>query len=153
MARTLGVNCTPACAYLALAVDGTVQPVPDRLEWPAGEDSERLVALLQDSQGLLKEQQISKLAMLLPGRGGKHQPGYFTVAPRVALETVIRLAAAMTDIPVAVLDRATVRARLGCEKTGALEEYLDSVIPAAIGQYWKAGRGLAAMAALAAERN
>jgi hypothetical protein len=151
MGRTLGVNCTPGCAFLALVENGSIQPVPERLEWPAGEESERLAGLFQDAQALLREQAVSQVVLLLPGRGGAHKPGYFVVAPRVALETVIRLAAVMLEIPVVVLERATVRARLKCAKTGGLEEYLDQVIPEPVGKYWTAGRGLAAMAALAAE--
>jgi hypothetical protein len=147
--RILGVNCTPACAFLAISDAGVIQPTPERLEWPAGEESERLGGLFQDAQALLREQRVDEVALLLPGRGGKFQPGYFVVGPRIALETVIRLAAVTLNIPVVVLERATVRARLKCGKNGALEEYLNKVVPQSIGKYRTTGRGLAAMAALA----
>jgi hypothetical protein len=150
--RIPGVSCTPACAFLALSVNDAVQPVPERLGWPAGEESERLAGLFQDAQAMIREQRISHVALLLPGRGGAFAPGYFVVAQRIALETVIRLAAAVLEIPVTMLERATVRARLGCGKTGGLERYLDVVSPQPIGKYWSAGRGLAAMAALTAMR-
>jgi hypothetical protein len=146
----LGINCTTTCAYLALAEDGEIQPEPSRLEPPAGEESVRLAGLFQDATSLLREQQVDSVALLLPGRGGAHQPGYFTVAPRIEIETIIRLAAVTLDIPVVVLERATVRSRHGCGRTGALEDYVDQVIPTSVGKYWNVGRGLAAMAALAA---
>jgi len=134
-------------------VNGAPQPEPERLEWPVGEESDRLAGLFQDAQALLREQRVGQLALLLPERGGLHQPGYFVVAPRIALETLIRLAAVTLEIPVAMLERATVRARMGCEKTGGLDKYLDRVVGNAVGKYWAAGRGLAAMVALAAEKS
>jgi hypothetical protein len=150
--RVLGINCTGTCAYLALGENSTIQPEPDRLQLPAGEESESLVRLFQDAQALLREQAVDQVAILLPERGGSFQPGYFVLAPRVAIETVIRLAAVTVGSPVTMLPRATVRAVLGCGRKGSLEKYLDTVIPQPVGKYWNAGRGLAAMAALAAEK-
>lgn len=155
--RTLGAACTPTAAFLALAVDGVIQPGPDRLEWPAREESERLGVLLNDMRGLLVEQRVDQVALLLPERAGQSGSGlrssYYQVAPRVMIETIIRLAAVMNQLPVAMLDRRSVRSRLDCGVTGKLESYVERVIPAAPGRYWRAGRGLAALAALAMERS
>lgn len=152
LSRVLGVACTSSCAYLAFVQAGAVAAIPDRLEWPAGEESERLGELFQDTQGLLREQEVTCVAILLPERGGSFQRGYFLLAPRVSLETVIRLAAVAVGIPIALIERTTVRAALGCGRAGGLETHLDRVIPQPVGRYWRQGRGLAAMAALAAER-
>jgi hypothetical protein len=98
---------------------------------------------------VIREYRVDRASLLLPERGSLQQSGYFMVAPRVALETVIRLAAVMLGVPVVLLERATIRARLECPKTGNLETHVERVISQPIGRYWKAGRGLAAMAALA----
>lgn len=151
--RILGITCTPTCAFLAVVENGAAQPSPERLEWPAGEESARLSDLFQDAQALLREQRVEQVAILLPERGpGPRSAGYFVVAPRVGLETVIRLAAVTVNLPVMMLERTTVRSRLGCGKAGALDTYLGKVIPQPVGKYWTAGRGLAAMAAMAAEK-
>src|SRR5207248_1488602 len=100
---------------------------------------------------LLREQRIDRVAILLPQRTRRPTAGYFGVVDRIAMETIIRLAAVTLEIPVLMLERTTVRARLGLGKEGVLENYLDSVISLPVGKYWKAGRGVAAMAALAAE--
>jgi hypothetical protein len=149
--RVLGTNCTTTCAYFALMENGEIQPEPSRLELPAGEESQRLAGLFQDAQALLRGQQVTQVALLLPGRGGVHQPGYFVVAPRIQIETVIRLAAVALEVSVLVLDRATVRTRLACGRTGGLEEYLEQVFPKPVGKFWNTGRGLAAMAAMASD--
>jgi hypothetical protein len=152
MARILGVDADPATAYLALIEDGRVLATPDRMQWPAGEESERLRALFEDAQAVLREQRVDRVAILLPQRTRRPITGYFGVLDRIALETTIRLAAVTLEIPVSMMDRATVRSRLDCGKQGALADYLEAVIPQPAGRYWNAGRGVAAMAALAAEQ-
>jgi hypothetical protein len=153
MRRILGVHCTPKCAFLAMLEGTALRPVPERLEWPAGEESERLAELFQDARSLVGEQAIERLAILLPERGGSFQQGYFAVAPRVAMETVLRLSATLAGVEVVMLQRPTVRTALGCGKQGGLEKHLGRVIPNPVGKYWNQGRGLAAMAAVAAERS
>ena len=150
--RILGIDAHPDCAYVALWAEGQVQPMPTRIKWPAGEQSQRLLPLCEDVKGVLAQHAIHHVAILLPQRTRRPTGGYFTVIERIALETVIRLAAITLKIPVSMLERATVRARLGLSTTGVLEHYVDQIFPDPAGPYWKAGRGLAAMAAFAAER-
>jgi hypothetical protein len=153
MARILGVDADPNMAYLALLDDGRLLATPDRLRWPEGEESERLGSLFEDSRALLREHAIGRVVILLPQRTGRPGAGYYGVMHRIAMETIIRLASVNLEIPVLQIERAKVRSRLGCAREGVLEDYLDHVIPVSVGKYWKAGRGLAAMAALAAGEN
>jgi hypothetical protein len=71
---------------------------------------------------------------------------------RVVLETLVRLAAVKAGMPVEMTHPKTIRARLGCGVEGRLEDHLNEVLPDEVGHYWRAGRGLAAMAALALQR-
>jgi hypothetical protein len=151
MRRVLGVDTSPTEALLALVQGGQVLPEPERLLWPAGEATERLIPLLRSIENLLAEHEIDEVAILLPQRTRRVTQGYFGVADRLVLETMIRLGAASKGRSVTLIERATVRARLGCPLSGGLEDYLEKVIPQPVGRYWRAGRGLAAMAALAAE--
>jgi len=148
--RILGVDAHPSGAFVALVDGDRIQAVPERIQWPTGEETERLRLQFQDVQAVLRENGIEGVAILLPQRTRRPTGGYFVVADRIALETVVRLAAVMLDVPVVMMDRSTVRSRLHCPKDGQLEDYLDQVIPEPVGQYWRAGRGLAAMAAMAA---
>ena len=72
MTRTLGIDADPNMAYLALVEDGRVLPTPDRLRWPAGEESERLASLMDDPQALLRAEHIDRVVILLPQRTGRH---------------------------------------------------------------------------------
>src|SRR5205807_670148 len=89
--------------------------------------------LFQDTQAMLREQRVTRVAILLPERAGSFQRGYFLIATRVSLETVIRLAAVAVGLPVTLIERTTVRAALGCGRAGRLEAHLDKVIPQPIG--------------------
>jgi hypothetical protein len=51
-----------------------VLPMPERIGWPAGEDSERLASFLEDFQGLLREERIGRVAILLPQRTRRPVP-------------------------------------------------------------------------------
>jgi len=151
MSRVLGVDASPTGALLALVVDGQVQTKPEKLEWPAGEATERLVPLLRSVQDVIAEHRIDAVSVLLPQRSRRPTHGYFGVADRVILETVIRLGSALAGKPVVMMERATVRARLGFPPAGTLEDYVERVLPQPAGRYWKAGRALAALAALGLE--
>lgn len=153
MSRVLGVDASPTGAFLALVVEGEVQTTPEKLEWPAGEATERLVPLLRSVQDMIAEHRIDAVCVLLPQRTRQPTHGYFGVADRVILETIIRLGSALAGRPAVLMERATVRARLGFPLAGTLEDYVERVLPQPAGRYWKAGRALAALAALGLEAN
>ena len=77
--------------------------------------------------------------------------GEKAIAPRAALETLVRLAAVRAGIPIEVLPRPTVRARLGLPRSGDLGSHVEARIPEPVGRYWNAGRNVAGLAALAGE--
>ena len=151
--RTLGVTCTPKLAHLTVAVDGAVVEGPvNRVEVASlYEASTELLSTLDEIKRALAQLTPDAMALLLPERQGRPRQ-YVEVAPRAALETLIRIAAVQLSIPIEVLPPATLRSRLGIGKSGALDAHLAAVIPTAVGPYWGAGRGLAGLAALAAAR-
>jgi len=150
---TVGVHCTPQHAFIAVATDGLiVDREPERLELPALEQSERLAIFVDDTARNLQVISPDRVSVLQH----EHMKGMpVKIAPlesRVVLETLVRLAAVKAGIPVELTHRRTVRSRLGCGFGGKLEDQIDRVLPSAVGQYWRAGRGLAAMAALALQK-
>ena len=132
-----------------MLVSGTVQPRPDRLLWPVGEPSERLAIVQDQFTDLLNEFDVEKVAVLMPERDPRHKWLYEVAATRSSMETVIRLSAIRTKIPIEVLNRETVRSRLKLK--GKLDLHVDAVV-SPVGTYWDKGRGEAALAALATER-
>ena len=153
MPTTIGVNCNSEHAYVAVAVDGQIEDRrPDRLELPALEDSERLAVFVDDTAGELQSLGATGMSVLKH----QHMKGMpvrvAALENRVVLETLMRLAAVKAGLPVEMTHPRTVRSRLGCGAEGGLDQHLDEVLPDAVGQYWRAGRGLAAMAALALQR-
>jgi hypothetical protein len=149
MARSLGVSCSPAAAFLALLVDGAAQERPDRLLWPVVEGSERLAVSEDEITDLLSEFGVERVAVLLPERDPRHKWVYETAATRASMETLFRLAAVRAKISIEVLNRETVRSRL--KLAGKLELHVDRLVDP-VGRYWRQGRAEAALAALASER-
>jgi hypothetical protein len=96
----------------------------------------------------LSEIDPERVALLLPGTGSHAKQPHSTMAPRVELETLLRMAAAKLDLPVDRLAHATVRARLGVTNKGGLEDAVRPVV-VEVGPYWSAGRLGAAAAAMA----
>jgi hypothetical protein len=108
-----------------------------------------LLATLTDIDRAIAELRPDVVAILKPESRGKRTYGEW--APRVALETLIRISAVKAEIPVEVLARPTVRSRLGIPQSKELSSHVSSVVAAA-GHYWGAGRDVAALAALAADQ-
>ncbi len=153
MATTVGVNCNSEHAFVAVAVDGRiVDRAPERLELPAMEESERLDVFIEDVARELKALGPDRISVLKHDHMKGQPVKVAALESRVVLETLVRLAAVKAGIPVEMTHRRTVRARLDCGFDGSLEDHLDQVIPTAVGQYWRAGRGLAAMAALGLQK-
>ena len=147
------MNCDPQRAFLAVAEEGViVNGFPAKLELAAGlDDGQRLLALVDDAERALTQIDPERLAILLPeasGRGSSHA----RLAPRIIIETLVRTAAAKRTIPLEMMSRPRLRSKLGLPRKGSLDQYLDAAGDP-IGSYWTAGRGLAALAALAAGRD
>jgi hypothetical protein len=149
MDRVLGVWCTQSEILLAVAVDGKlIDGFTEKLDAPELlEASERLMGLLDRTNRMLEEVGPGNVRVLMPEQ--TYKATYIRMAPRAALDTLVRLAAVTQGIPVEMLARTTVRSRLKLPKKGPFEAHIASVVAAPVGRYWGAGRNLAAVAALA----
>lgn len=145
MSRVLGIECKKQEVYLALAYDGRLlDDEPQRLDVPAvHEETQRLRAFLGDFGRLLAEVGPDEVRILQPETN--YEATYAQLAPKAALETLIRLACVEADIPASLVHRATLRSRLG--GTGKLDERIAAQIEP-VGKYWNVGRKYAAAAAL-----
>src|SRR5206468_1568395 len=79
-----------------------------------------------------------------------YEASYSEFAPKIALETIVRLACADAGIPAEVLHRSSARSRSDLGLKGKLDDVIAANI-ASVGKYWNAGRKYAAVAALAKE--
>jgi hypothetical protein len=149
MRRTLGVACRSGEILYAIAEEGEV--IEDALHEKHVaaallEESERLEGTLADVERLLHEVRPDTVRLLLPEQ--TYEDSYTRIAPRVTLETLVRLACVRCAIPIELLYRNSARARLGLPSSGNLERILKTNLKP-VGRYWNAGRSLAAAAALA----
>jgi hypothetical protein len=89
---TLGTSCSVDAIFLAVVRDGRIlEGFPERLIAPKlMEEGERLSAILGDVERVIGEVQPNNIRILMPER---HSTSYDRLAPRVALETLVRLAA------------------------------------------------------------
>lgn len=151
--RIAGFSCTPRQAYVAVSNDGIIEESSvERLDVAAQhEASQELLATRDDVRRLIREVEASKVVLLQPEERQPRNPGYQELVPRIALETVIRLAAVEDGVDVELLPRPTVRARLGLPKSGSLDSHVEKAVKDPVGRYWNQGRGVAALAALSAE--
>jgi hypothetical protein len=142
--RTLGVECKKAEIYLALVEDGEVVDAdPQRLEVAAvHEQTARLKGFIDDFGRVLVELEPNAVHIIQPET--IYEATYSELAPKAALETLIRVACFEANVNVELVHRASVRSALGGGK-------LDDLIAAKIepvGKYWNAGRKYAAAAAI-----
>ena len=135
---------------MAVVEDGTVvERGPARIGSARSADEDQaLWQTLDTFKTALSEIAPDRVALLLPGTGSHAKQPHSTMAPRVELETLLRMAAARRDLPVDRLPHGTVRARLGVTNRGAFEDAVRPMV-AEIGPYWSVGRLAAAAAALA----
>lgn len=149
--RVVGFSCTPRQAYVALAANGSIEKSSiERLDVAAQhEASEELLATRDDVRRIVRELSVNKFVLLMPEEQPRRKPSYQELLPRIALETVIRIAAVEDDVAVELMPRPTVRARLGLPRSGSLNSHVDAAIESPVGRYWNEGRCLAALAALA----
>lgn len=150
MTRSLGVECKKQTVYLALCEDDTLLDEGTlRLEVPAvHEETARLQRFLSDFERLLAEARPDAVRIMQPE--AVYEARYSELAPKAALETLIRLACDNAGILVEVLQRPTARKRTGLPQKGNLGELIGEHIEP-VGKYWTAGRMYAAVAALAEE--
>lgn len=149
MPVALGVVCKMEEVLLAVARDGElVVDCPEKLKASALlEKTERLQGMLEDLGRVLAEVKPDAVRVLLPEQ--TYKDSYARIAPRVALETLVCLAALNAGVPVEMLRRASARSRLGMPKKGKFEVHLAAAVGEPVGKYWNAGRNLASAAALA----
>ena len=145
--RVLGVNCNTSEAHLAVLDDGAVvDGLTERLKPASGvEIGDRLLEFKADVRRALAEIRPAQVLILMPER---RQPSasYQGLMPRIVIETLVRVAAAEEQVPLDLVTRERVRAALKIKK-GKLDDHVD-LAGDPIGKYWKAGRALAALAAL-----
>lgn len=147
--RNLGVNCGSGDVYFAVADDGAILAgMTERLQPPAGlEAGNGLLEFVDSVIRVLRETKPDLVTILLPDQW---RAVYQQHLPRATLETLVRFSAAQEGVPVQVLARPTLRARLDLPRKGRLDEHIGAAGPP-VGKYWTTGRGVAALAALAEE--
>jgi hypothetical protein len=151
--KVLGVTCSTGTALFSLVEDGAVVDAPvQRVEVASLlEASAELESTLDEIGRALAQTKPDLVVLLLPEQSPRHKRTYNEIAPRVALETLVRLAAVRSATPIDLLPRATVRARLSIPRTGDLASHVSEKIAAPVGKYWSAGRDVASLAALAGD--
>jgi hypothetical protein len=151
----LGVNCTTDCAYLAVGEEGELrEDAVELVAAPAlGESSDQLVAVLGELKRVLAEVAADKVVLLKPESGWMTKRTHSEHVPRIAPETLVRLAAAEMSRPIELLARPTMRSRLKLPTEGKLVTHVSSRVPKKVGSNWSEERQLAALAALAGEKN
>lgn len=151
--NVLGVNCSTHGAFLAVAVDGVLNVAGiEYIDTPTlADSSDELASVLEELSRIINEVQADKVVLLKPegGRMPKRTHGEFV--PRIALETLTRLAAVYTQTEIEVLPRPTLRSRLVLPSSGKLIEHVSLCIPSKVGNNWSKERQLASLAALAGE--
>lgn len=149
----LGVTCSNQSALLAAVENGEVQDTDiPRIDVGAlHEASEELQGTLDEIIRAYARLRPSLVVLLLPEQSNRFKHTHGQIAPRVALETLIRLAAVQAEIPIDVISRRTVRSRLGLPTSGDLASHIAKRFPTPSAPYWNAGRNVAALAALAGE--
>jgi hypothetical protein len=151
--NVLGVNCSTHCAYLAVAVDRELsEGHVEYIDAPTlAESSEELASVLDEVSRVIGEVDADKVVLLKPEGGPMPKRTHGAFVPRIALETLVRLAAVQTQTEIEVLARPTVRTRLNLPTKGKLAEHVSSRVHAKVGKNWSEERQLAALAALAGE--
>jgi hypothetical protein len=153
--NVLGVNCSTNSAYLAVAVDGALADGHvEHIDAPTlAESSEELASVLDEVSRVIGEVEADKVVLLKPEGGPRPKRTHTAFVPRIALETLVRLAAVQTQTEIEVLPRPTVRTRLNLPAKGKLLDHVSSRIPRKVGKNWCEERQLAALAAVAGERD
>lgn len=149
----LGVTCSAQAALLTGIEQRAVTEMPVyRIDVGSiAEASDALPSTLEEIGRTLSQLHPSLVVLLLPEQSNRHKYTHSQLAPRITLETLIRLAAVQAQTPIDVLSRRAVRSRLGLPFSGDLAGHVAAKFPEPSAPYWKAGRDVAALAALAGE--
>jgi hypothetical protein len=149
----LGVNCSTHGAFLAVVVDGELSAGHvEYIDAPnLAESSEELKSVLDELIRVIREVKADKVVLLKPEGGPIPKKTHAAFVPRIALETLVRLAAVETETKIEVLPRPTLRTRLELPAKGKLAEHVPLRVPSKVGKNWGEERQLAALAALAAD--
>jgi hypothetical protein len=145
----LGINVASNIAYLALVRDSAVVDIePTQLGLPSGlDEAPRLAEFQEEVLRVLEQLDASRVRVL--GAETTYSASYNAFLPRITLETLILVAAAQRDGQ--RMSRAKCRSLLGLPRRGSLASHADTVTPA-VGPAWRNKRDLAALVALAADR-
>ncbi|WP_433294625.1 hypothetical protein ACQP2F_33585 [Actinoplanes sp. CA-030573] len=147
---TLGVACTSSGAYLVVA-DGesVLEGKPERLTFRDGlSDADRLVEFGKDVARALRDAGASEVVLLRAV--SNYSDTHTGWTDRLAMETLLRLECAKAGVPCRYISQQAAKGALGLTGRGSLAK-LGKDRVARIGKYWADGRGIAALAAVAAE--
>jgi hypothetical protein len=149
--RALGANGSGNVLYLAVVEDGLVLDIePYVFAMPTGLPAgRRLPALRDEAEKLVRSAAVARVRILDPETSW--QTAAVQVQARFALETLLALGAADAGVDCDRLARGTARSLLELPKRGAVQEHV-SLVTEKVGKHWTRKRDLAAIAALAAER-
>lgn len=150
--RTLGVHAAGNVLYLAVAQDGEiVETEPYTFENPAGlAAAQRLPALRNEAQKIVTLLGVSRVRVL--NAETNYKTSIAAVHTRIELETLLALGAAEAGVDCDRMTRPTLRSLLSLPKKGELVLMVTEVADK-VGPHWSPRkRDLAALAALAAER-
>lgn len=147
------MNCSSDSAFLAIVeggqlIDAGIEKVDARMIADSGE---QLVAVLGELRRIIAQVRPDTMVLLNPEQSPRAKRTHSAHVPRIALETLVRLAAAQADCPLEVLARPTLRKRLDIPMKGSLAEHAAGLLPGKSGKNWSGERQLAAIAAMAGE--
>ncbi len=147
--RVLGVHGTSQELYLAVADGGLiVAGMPERFTIPDGLAlSPDLVSLRDEVRRRLREMSVDYVVVL--AAESQRQAAHTSWAPRIAAETIVRMATAPSDIASEMISRQKVRSLLQLPAKGKLDDHASTIVPDAVGAYWAAGRSVAALITIA----
>ena len=115
---------------------------------PTGvETGQQLVEFRDQCRRVLNRVKPDHVLILDPEPTG--QLSYKQSRGRVTGETLLALAAAEAEIPCDRMSRATVRSRVGLDRSGRLSDRVAEVLPTPPCTHWKGKRDLAALVARA----
>lgn len=148
---TLGVNGTTDQAFLALVHDDTVLDVqPYALHLAQGLTAgEPLLALRDETAKILRRTTVGQVRIL--DAEANSPASYAALTRRLTIESVIAFAAAELGISCERRTRASMRSAFGFPRAGSLSSHIKTKI-APVGQAWTNKRDLAALVALAGNR-
>lgn len=138
--------------WLAAAAGDTVAATdPIKLELPTGlEAGKQLSALAEDTERVLLALGINNVVILDPEPNNRLT--FAQSRRRVTGETLVALAAARLDCSCDHLSRRRLRSLLDLPAGGDLSTLSATLIDSPLAPHWKKKRDLAALAALAGER-